>query len=78
LSSKNVCKTNRIAQLKFAGQEKSTPGEIAETFNATTQTLAKNLPLKFHPPNMNQVSILNQLINLSHSKLRRLMLFTNR
>jgi hypothetical protein len=63
LSSKNVCKTNRIAQLKIAGQEISTPGEIAETFKATSPTLAKNLPLKFHPSNMNQVSILNQLID---------------
>jgi hypothetical protein len=53
LSSRNVCKTNRIAQLKIAGQEISTPGEIAETFNSylSSQTLAKNLPLIFHPPN---------------------------
>ena len=43
LSSKNVCKTNRIAQLKIAGQEISTPGEIAETFNSYFSNIGEKL-----------------------------------
>ena len=43
LSSKNVCKTNRTAQLKIAGQEISTPGEIAETFNSYFSNIGEKL-----------------------------------
>ena len=56
MSSKNVCKTNRIAQLKIAGQEISTPGEIAETFNSyfsnIGEKLASEIPIPSeHEPN---------------------------
>jgi hypothetical protein len=54
LSSKNVCKTDRIAQLKIAGQEISTPGEIAETFNSyfsnIGEKLASEIPPSQHEP----------------------------
>jgi hypothetical protein len=54
LSSKNVCKTNRITQLKISGQEISTPGEIAETFNSyfsnIGEKLASEIPPSEHEP----------------------------
>ena len=49
LSSKNVCKTNRIAQLKIAGQEISTPGEIAETFNSYFSNIGEKLTSDIPP-----------------------------
>jgi hypothetical protein len=54
LSTKNVCKTNRIAQLKIEGQGISTPGEIAETFNSyfsnIGEKLASEIPPSEHEP----------------------------
>ena len=49
LSSKNVCKTNRIALLKIAGQEISTPGEIAETFNSYFSNIGEKLTSDIPP-----------------------------
>jgi hypothetical protein len=49
LSSKNVCKTNRTAQLKFAGQEISTPGEIAKTFNSYFSNIGEKLAFEIPP-----------------------------
>jgi hypothetical protein len=44
-----VCKTNRIAQLKIAGQEISTPGELAETFNSYFSNIGEKLASEIPP-----------------------------
>ena len=49
MSSKNVCKTNRTAQLKIAGQEIFTPVEIAETFNSYFSNIGERRASKIPP-----------------------------
>ena len=44
-----MCKTNRIAQLKIARQEISTPGEIAETFNSYFSNIGEKLATEIPP-----------------------------
>ena len=77
LSSKNVCKTNRITRLKMAGQEISTPGEIAETFNSYFSNIGIKLASEI-PPSEHEPSFYLKLTDKSfHPKLRRFILFTN-
>ena len=43
MSSRNACRTNRIAQLKVEEQEMSTPRDIAETFNNYFSNIGEKL-----------------------------------
>ena len=76
LSSRNVSKTKKITQLDFEEREITAPEEIAETFNSYFSGV-KNLLLIFLLLCVIQYFILNQLINLSLSKLPPLIQFIN-
>ncbi len=65
LSSRNVSKTKRITQLDFEEREITAPEEIAETFNSYFLGIGEIFLLLC----VIQHFILNQLINLSLSKL---------